>query len=325
MKIKKEYIALAVIIATLSFYLVSKNTDRTHYQLPEVQAPAGEDISKLVFSTSGGTIILERFDDVWMIEPEGYRADKSPVGRMIDAITGFSITTLVAESENYAIYDLEDDKRIKLEVYSRADVVLAFDIGKVASTRRHTFVRLEGAPGVYQATGNLRNVFETDMDRLRDKAVLTFNSDEITNIEIMSEKGSLRLVKIEETAISISSGDDEGIPAPLALRWQTEDGIVLDDGAVTRMISVLAALKCDTFIDGRKKEDFSVPLYTVMIRGTEVETLSIFGMVDDKYPAISSQSEFPFLLPGWRADQIMKELEDLAEKDPAKPTPQVHP
>jgi len=36
MKIKKEYIILAVIIAALLLYLSQRSTDRTLYQLPDV-------------------------------------------------------------------------------------------------------------------------------------------------------------------------------------------------------------------------------------------------------------------------------------------------
>ena len=36
MKAKKEYILLAIVIIAMSFYLFSRNGNKTHYQLPDI-------------------------------------------------------------------------------------------------------------------------------------------------------------------------------------------------------------------------------------------------------------------------------------------------
>jgi len=46
MKIKKEYIILAVIIAALLLYLSQRRTDRTLYQLPDMPEISNSDITK---------------------------------------------------------------------------------------------------------------------------------------------------------------------------------------------------------------------------------------------------------------------------------------
>ena len=165
MRIKKEYAVLAAVIVALSLYLALRSKDRTHYSLPELTAPGRETIGRIVFSHGGSSVVLERSGDEWRIKPEGFKADKGSVDRMLDAIAGFSIGALVAESGNYAIYDLEGDKRIKLEAYSGAEVALAVDIGKTAPTQMHTFVRLEGRDGIYQAAGNIRNTWGETFNR----------------------------------------------------------------------------------------------------------------------------------------------------------------
>ena len=55
MKIKKEYVILVVIIVALSLYLILRDRDRTHYQLPTVSKIAGKDISKIEILTPDAT------------------------------------------------------------------------------------------------------------------------------------------------------------------------------------------------------------------------------------------------------------------------------
>ena len=46
MKIKKEYIILAIIIIALSVYLVMRRSDRTLYELPEIPQVSQKEITR---------------------------------------------------------------------------------------------------------------------------------------------------------------------------------------------------------------------------------------------------------------------------------------
>lgn len=302
MKIRKEYIVLAGIIVVLSLYLLLSSGDRTNYDLPEISPVTRGEITKMVFSLGGQSIVLERSDETWNIRPEGYRADMATVGRMLDAVEGFSINTLVAESGNYAVYDLEGDKRIKLEVYEGEGVVLALDIGKNASTNRHTFVRVEGDDRIYQAGNNMRGVFDIDMRRLRDKSVVTVDREQITGLTIVTSDGPLEISRGGMPGLTPAAVDSVAAQAA----WLTGEGTAADEKVVDGMISSLSTLKCESYIEGRKKEEMADPIYTVMIKGTSSATLYIYGIEGEKYPATSSQNEYPFYLPRWTAEQIMK-------------------
>jgi len=316
MRIKKEYIVLAAVIVALSLYLAFSKGDRTHYDLPELPALEKGAITRIVFSHGGDSVVLERAGDAWKLKPEEYRADMGAVDRMLDALAGFSLDALVAESGNYAIYDLEGGKRIKLEVYTGPEVALAFDIGKTAPTHMHTFVRLEGYTGIYQAGGNLRSTFETDTARLRDKTAVSFNPAEVVGINIVGGDGSLDLVRSE--AIPAAAGEKDSPPPSGQTNeppagWITADSRNADVRAVDQVLNSVSNLKCESYLDGRSKEDLGVPIYTLMIRAAETITLSIYEMEGEKYPAVSSQNEYPFLLPKWRVEQIMKKPADLLE------------
>ena len=83
MKIKKEYFILAVILIALILYLVLHRSNRTHYQLPELSEISGKHISKLEITTKSGSIVFNKKDNTWHIEPKGFRADSTKVKNIL--------------------------------------------------------------------------------------------------------------------------------------------------------------------------------------------------------------------------------------------------
>lgn len=311
MTIKKEYIILAVIIISLSAYLILKSTDRTHYELPGIPAIGRETIDKIVFSSGGDTVTLERRDDTWIISPREYPADGNAVGRMLDAVGGFALTSLVSESGNYAVYDLGGEKRIELDVYSDTGEFLSIGIGKTASTYRHTYVQLEGEGGIYQAEGNLRTPFELDVSKLRDRVVMKFDRESVTAIGLEGSKGSLKFARTVSAPVGMPGQEGAAAPAQPVSLWQTADGKEAESKKIDQIVQALSSLRCDDFIEGRTTGDFTGPVYTLTVSAPEEITLFIYEPEDEKYPAVSSQNDYPFFLPKWRAEQLMKDPSEL--------------
>ncbi len=326
MKIKKEYIGLLAIIVLLSLYIVSRNSDRTHYDLPEVDSVKNENVTKMIISSeseqieggqvdgervSGRSIILERDDEKWNIGPAGYPADKAAVDRMLDALEQFDIMTLVAESRNYSLYELDDKTKMRLEVYAGSDLVLSLDVGKAVSTRKHTFVRLEGDENIYQANGNLRQVFDIGIDGLRDKAVVNINMDEVSGLTLMTAEGVIELNRTPEEALNTLPAEGDASPASPLPPWTTSDGLAADEKVIGQILNTLANLKCDSYVEGRSREQLGDPVFTIIVKMPVGVTLSIFQIEGEKYPAFSSQNGYPFYLPKWRVEQIMKSPSEI--------------
>lgn len=331
MKVKKEYLILLLIIAALSVYLFIRKEDRTLYELPVLPGISKKDISKIEITKGKTSIVLNKKDDQWYIGSRQYPADKNKIDDILDACEQLTLTALVSESKNYIRYDLTDEKKISVKAWQADTLIRHFDVGKAASSFRHTFVKLAEEDRVFHARSNFRNKFDQTVDNLREKTVLSFQAADITEIHITKDKASLTLTRTkvpqEETAKNEDKTEDS-TTQPEKFVWQRADGEMGDALALNRLLSNLSNLRCDKFIDDRKKEDFNLPLYTVQLKGVQEYSLSIFAKLkedDPNYPATSSASEYPFYLAKSRVEQIMKNPEDLLKKpgpDEKKPEPQ---
>jgi hypothetical protein len=172
MKLKKEIIMLGVIIVALSVYLFQRSGDRTRYTLPEMPALAASEITKIEITRAGQSVVLTRKDERWVIEPTGVAAAPQSVQEMIEALTGLTLTALVAESKNYSLYELDDENKIHVRAWQDGRLRHELDIGKTAPSFRHTFVRLAGDDRVYHARDNFRLRFAGGPEDLRDKTIM---------------------------------------------------------------------------------------------------------------------------------------------------------
>jgi len=317
MKVKKEYVILLVVIVALGLYLAFRSTDRTTYNLPDIPDLSATDLTKIEIRHGDQTVTLTRQDDGWRVSPGDYPVDDRLVNRMIDDLANLTVTALVSESQNYARYDLDDTHQIRVTAYQDGKVVRAFDIGKAADTMRHTHITLAGNPNVYHARGNFRNDFDQTVESLRDKTVLAFKPEAVTEFTIETADRSFTLQKITAPKASQDAAqpetDAKGQTAPEAA-WQLVNGPTVDNKTVTGFLTDLSGLKCRAYLTDRPKTDFSKPTYLIRIQSGTPSTLEIFAPADEnanEVPARSSLRRDPFTLSDFDLDPIKNFLTDL--------------
>jgi hypothetical protein len=327
MKVKKEYAILLVVIVALGLYLFFRSTDRTTYSLPELPRLKTQDLTKIEISKEGRTVTLTRQDGSWRVSPGDYPADTRLVDRMLDDLAALKVTALVSETHNYARYDLDDSHRVRVTAYQNNAVARDFQIGKAAETMRHTHIVLAQDPNVYHAQGNFRNDFDQSVESLRDKSVLAFKPDDVTEFTIETADRALTITKtaapqpVEETASPSDKGEEDK-PAE-ASTWQISNGPTVGKESVKGLLADLAGLKCRAYLTDRAKTDFSQPTYRIRIQSGETSTLEIFAPADEnasEVPARSSLRSDPFTLSDFDLDPIKDFLADLnGNKEDASP------
>lgn len=313
MKLKKEYIILALVVIALSAYLAMRTSDRTQYELPDIPPLGAKEISKLQITHDKAIIVVNKKDDTWHIAPEEYLADGSKVKNMLSAIENLTLTALVSESKNYPLYDLNAEKRINVKAWQGENLKRDVDLGKTASSFRHTFIKMAGDERVYHARGNFRNNFDFNADDLRDKLVLNLNTADIQQIQVAGDQQSLTLNKTPASVVvegTQTENKTEATPEVNEPVWQATDGRPVDETVVRQILTTASKLRCEKFITDRPKDEFTSPLYTLKLKGVQEYSLSIFAKTAEKdtsYPAVSSGSNDAFLLSDSQVDRLMKD------------------
>ena len=308
MKMKKEYLILVVVIAALAVYLYQRSADRTHYTLPSLPALAAADITKIQMTRGAETVVLVRRDGRWFIDPPGYPVDPKTAQEMLDTLGGLTLTALVSESKNYALYELDDAQKAGVKAWQGDQLKRDFDVGKAAPSFRHTFIRLAGDDRVFHVRDNISFRFRTRIEDLRDKTMLAFNRQDIQEIRVTKDGAALTLVRTPAPAEAPAGGQ-----AP-ANAWQSGDGRPANGAAVEALLGELASLQADGFIEDRDKAAFGEPIYALSLKGSQEHSLAVFAPTggDGKdHPAVSSGSAYPFQLTEDHARRLMKQPEDF--------------
>jgi Domain of unknown function (DUF4340) len=323
MKLKKEYVILAVVIVGLSIYLLTRQTDRTLYRLPQLPPVSAKSITRIDINGPDGTISLHRAEDSWTIGEQKYPADRAKVSQMLDAISDLSLTAMMSESKDYVRYDLTDKNKISVKAWAGTTLEREFDVGKVGPSFRHTFVKLVGDAKVYQARNNFRATFEQGVEDLRDKVVLSFAASDIREIRLTKGAEAMTLARhetplAEETGEKKESDTAEEAAPPLKAKivWQANDGRTAASAKVDELLAAVSQLACEKYITDHVSTDYKNPIYTLELEGQKAHRLSIFAKqneTDKSYPAVSSDSPYPFFLTNWKTKQLMPAFGDLLE------------
>jgi hypothetical protein len=318
MKLKKEYIFIALVIVLLVGYLSVRETDRTEYRLPAIGKIAGSDITRIEITRQEGTVVLEKKEPAWRIQPQSYPADSGKVTAILDNLEKLSLTALVSESKSYARYDLESDKAIRIKAWAGQELKRDVQIGKTAPTFQHTFIRVGDEPEVYHAQQNLRTAFDQTADKLRDKTVLAFNMEEITEVA-MTKEGKQTILRKSETAPAppepspAASGESPPANAPSGTRpvevqWLTDQGKPADLSKMNRLLSALSRLSCESYLEGKSISDFSNPIARIVIKGKKDYTLTVYSKTEKDatvYPTSSSETGSVFTLSDRQAELLI--------------------
>ena len=173
---------------------------------------------------------------------------------------------------------------------------------------------------VYHARDNFRSKFDQTKDNLRDKTVLTVEKAQVQQVEIKDKEGNPVLsmkqvpVEIKVSSESEPTGEKEKLTEPPKniapkMIWQDAEGNPVKESDLNNFFNNISNLKCQSYITDKTKADFTEPMYSLTMTGAKTVTLSVFDKInkdDDTYPAISSESDYPFMLPAYKMDNMVK-------------------
>ncbi len=309
---KKEYLILVVLIFALSAYLVFKKDNQQNYTLPEpVKIEKGE-IDRLIITRKKTPIELTKEADTWEVSDKKldkkYAADMTAVNKLLDVTRNLNVSGLISESRDISRYELDDAHFIEVKAFKGENLLLSFKIGKAAPSGNHTFIMLTGDTRIYQADQNFKNDFNTSVETLRDKQVLTFKENAIKQITLKKDGISKNLTAVPPK--------DETEKNPVS--WQFEDGSSPDKEALSNLLSSLSFLTCERFFDSLSRENLekNPPLLKIILENKPPIVLNLFDRNNgDTLVGTSSMSPYPFVLESYKGKDILSYADKLVKKE----------
>ena len=157
---------------------------------PKILSLQEDDISKIELTKSGAAaIVLTKSNGNWRIDqPQSLATDQSSVSSMLTTLSSLHSERLVEDkASNLNQYGLGEgafEARITEKNNKTQNLVL----GDATPTGNAVYARLEGDPRVFTVATYEKNNIEKEVGDLRDKRLITVNSDKISKLELLAKK-----------------------------------------------------------------------------------------------------------------------------------------
>lgn len=317
MRSKKELIILILIIAVAAGYLLLRQKDRLTYELPQVAIDTAN-IVKVALKGPSGDLMLEKKSDQWQLMPKAHAVDPKKMDDILATIRTLTLTTVVAEKSSDARYDLGPDHRIEVTAWDPNGIVREFSLGKAADTFRHTFVKLPEDHRIFHAQDNFRDRFDLSPAAMRNKRVLTFDSDQITSISVTRNDQTFDWVPVEK-----KPADNADKKMTTQRQWQTSDQKEMDHAKINQLLKKLATLNCQSYLEPGDPATSSPAAWTIALQDSSANhTFTLYPDVTQNeeklWPAKSSTVSDPFLLSDWQAKEFTEIMDQLTLPTDAK-------
>src|SRR6266436_1594926 len=141
---------------------------------------------------SGETINLQRDGSLWQITaPKPFRADPDVVSSMLSTLSSLSSDRTVEEKatgmDQYGL----NEPVIELSVADKNKKTTRLLIGDDTPAGTAVYAAIAGDPRVFALSSYKKNSFDKTPNDLRDKRLLTFESDKVSGIELTAKKQTI--------------------------------------------------------------------------------------------------------------------------------------
>ena len=252
-------------------------------------------------------VVLEKGQDGnWTITaPETLSADQDSVRSLVSTVTSLSSDRLIEENpEDLNLYGLNSPS-VELVIGQKEGGDKKLLVGEETPTGSYYFVKLDGDPRVFtMASWNKTSIDKSVWD-LRDKRLLTFDSDKLTRLELRAKNQTIEIGKNAQNEWQILQ------PRPLRA----------DGGNVEQLLSRLRDAKMDSNLaaEDRKKAEatFTRASPVAVAKVTDAagtQQIEVRKTKENDYYAKSSVVDGIHKITSWVGEGLDKGLDDLRNK-----------
>lgn len=144
----------------------------------------------------GSTVTLDRKNGKWTITaPESFSADQDAVSTIVSSLNPVTADSIVEDKPaDLSKYGLAAPSLIVIikEKTGKVDQLVFGDDVPAGSL---VYARTNSRPAVYTVSSSVKSSFEKGVNDLRDKRLLTFDSNQLTRVELISGKSDIEFGK----------------------------------------------------------------------------------------------------------------------------------
>jgi ribosomal protein L12E/L44/L45/RPP1/RPP2 len=249
---------------------------------------------------------LKLVDGKWrIVEPKTLAADQDTVTSMVSSLSALTADKTIEESAtDLKPYGL-DVPTLDITITKKDGKTAGVIVGDATPTNSGNYAKAPDSSRVYTIASFVKTGLDKSVNDLRDKRLLTFDSDKITRVELAAKGGSVEFGKNAQSEWQILK------PRPLRA----------DATQVDSLVSKLKDAKMDPLVsdDDAKKAAASYASGTKIAAATVSDSsgdqsLEVHKDTDKNYYAKSSVVEGIFKVPADIGDALDKGLDDFRNK-----------
>lgn len=255
-------------------------------------------------------VVLEKDGDTWrLVEPVKALANQKNVESLLENLTKVEAKEQVSSSkDNYAQYEVNDEKALSTTFYAGDKVVRAIWAGK--SGGRGQMARVDGHDGVYILGGYSSFLYSRDVKGWRDLSILELDTEEATAVTVQNENGEFTFQKEGDEWTGQFKEKDGGSPKPIS---------EFEPKKVTDLLNAYKKLNASGFGDDKTLAEAGLenPAATLTIQlGEDRQKVVQFG---ESAEGSSKWAKLPdaeqvYSVSSWAADWAFAEVEKFQKK-----------
>jgi hypothetical protein len=221
---KRSTLYLSILaVALLAGWYILRTTEKGELSVPEHREFFRVDtarVDSIAFKYATWTH-LGRFGGVWQVyyPAWSYPADPGMMARMFDATNEMVLENLIAtKASKHDKFKIDSADGAILQFFERGRPHSQMVVGKRAPGVGHTYVRRMDSDSVYQARGDLLQVFRRAPSDWLSKTVFEFDSSEVSrlqwqegNVETVVERHEDRIWRLSKTGMNTTEPVDTAL------------------------------------------------------------------------------------------------------------------
>jgi hypothetical protein len=313
MKIRGLLVAVVVLAALAALVVWSNKREKAAENKPAADQPPkilsvpDDQFKSVALKKKDSTTLLAKSDaGKWeIVEPTKLAADQDSVSSLISTLSSLSSDRLIEEkASDLSPYGLSTPS-LEVDITRKDGKTDKLLLGDDTPTGGGVFAKLEGDPRVFTVASYVKSSLDKTPKDLRDKRLLTFDSDKLTRVELQAKGQTIEFGKNNQNEWQILK------PRPLRA-----DGTQVDD-----LIRKLKDAKMDTSVsdeDARKAPArFAAATRVAVVSVSDssgAQQLEVRKDKDKNYWARSSVVEGVYKLTSDVGDGLDKDLDSFRNK-----------